>query len=91
VTAAKAAVDLGQNRKGCTPSGTTPPEAICRARTAVPAGRLLPAVRGPFPVESLSQLPEFDFNGLVKSFEDAIRLLGLTVVRNTRTEASTRI
>jgi alkanesulfonate monooxygenase SsuD/methylene tetrahydromethanopterin reductase-like flavin-dependent oxidoreductase (luciferase family) len=41
-----------------------------------PPGGYYPLYEDHFPVESLSQLPEFDFNGLVKSFEDAIRLLG---------------
>ena len=35
-TTAKTAVDLGQNRKGCTPSGTTPPEATCDIAIAFP-------------------------------------------------------
>ena len=35
-TTAKAAVDLGQNREGCTPSGTTPPEATCDIAIAFP-------------------------------------------------------
>jgi hypothetical protein len=35
-TTAKAAVDLGQNRKGCTPSGTTPPAATCDIAIAFP-------------------------------------------------------
>src|SRR3954452_21722735 len=40
-----------------------------------PPGGYYPLYEGHFPVESLSQLPEFDFNGLVGSFENAIRLL----------------
>jgi len=35
-TTAKTALDLGQNRKGCTPSGTTPPEATCDIAIAFP-------------------------------------------------------
>jgi hypothetical protein len=35
-TTAKTAVDLGQNRKGCTPSGTIPPEATCDIAIAFP-------------------------------------------------------
>lgn len=35
-TTAKTATDLGQNRKGCTPSGTTPPEATCDIAVAFP-------------------------------------------------------
>lgn len=41
-----------------------------------PPGGYYPLYEGHFPVESLSQLPEFDFPALVKSFEDAIELLG---------------
>ena len=40
-----------------------------------PPGGFYPLYEDHFPVESLSQLPEFDFDGLVKSFDDAIRLL----------------
>jgi len=40
-----------------------------------PPGGYYPLYEGHFPVESLSQLPEFDFNGLVRSFDNAIRLL----------------
>ena len=35
-TTAKTALDLGQNRKGCTPSGTAPPEATCDIAVAFP-------------------------------------------------------
>ena len=35
-TTAKTATDLGQNRKGCTPSGTTPPQATCDIAVAFP-------------------------------------------------------
>ena len=35
-TTAKTALDLGQNRKGCTPSGTIPPEATCDIAIAFP-------------------------------------------------------
>ena len=35
-TTAKTATDLGQNRKGCTPSGTTLPEATCDIAIAFP-------------------------------------------------------
>ncbi len=31
-----ASLDLGQNRKGCTPSGTIPPEATCDIAIAFP-------------------------------------------------------
>lgn len=41
-----------------------------------PPGGYYPLYEGHFPVESLSQLPEFDFGGLVASFDSAIRLLG---------------
>jgi alkanesulfonate monooxygenase SsuD/methylene tetrahydromethanopterin reductase-like flavin-dependent oxidoreductase (luciferase family) len=40
-----------------------------------PPGGYYPLYEDHFPVESLSQLPEFDFQGLVGSFENAIRLL----------------
>jgi alkanesulfonate monooxygenase SsuD/methylene tetrahydromethanopterin reductase-like flavin-dependent oxidoreductase (luciferase family) len=40
-----------------------------------PPGGYYPLYEDHFPVESLSQLPEFDFNGLVGSFDNAIRLL----------------
>ena len=33
---AKTATDLGQNRKGCTPSVTTPPQATCDIAVAFP-------------------------------------------------------
>ena len=35
-TTAKTALDLGQNRKGCTPAGTTPPETTCDIAIAFP-------------------------------------------------------
>jgi hypothetical protein len=35
-TTAKTVIDLGQNRKGCTPSGTTPPQATCDMAIAFP-------------------------------------------------------
>ena len=35
-TTTKTALDLGQNRKGCTPSGTIPPEATCDIAIAFP-------------------------------------------------------
>jgi alkanesulfonate monooxygenase SsuD/methylene tetrahydromethanopterin reductase-like flavin-dependent oxidoreductase (luciferase family) len=41
-----------------------------------PPGGYFPLYEGHFPVESLSQLPEFDFPGLLRSFSDAIELLG---------------
>jgi hypothetical protein len=41
-----------------------------------PPGGYDPLYEDHFPVESLSQLPEFDFPGLVRSFENAIELLG---------------
>jgi alkanesulfonate monooxygenase SsuD/methylene tetrahydromethanopterin reductase-like flavin-dependent oxidoreductase (luciferase family) len=40
-----------------------------------PPGGYYPLHEGHFPVESLSQLPEFDFPGLVLSFENAVTLL----------------
>ena len=40
-----------------------------------PPGGYYPLYEDHFPVESLSQLPEFDFAGLVGSFDNAIRLL----------------
>jgi len=40
-----------------------------------PPGGFYPLYEDHFPVDSLSQLPEFDFDGLVRSFDDAIRLL----------------
>jgi alkanesulfonate monooxygenase SsuD/methylene tetrahydromethanopterin reductase-like flavin-dependent oxidoreductase (luciferase family) len=40
-----------------------------------PPGGYYPLYEGHFPVQSLSQLPEFDFPALVASFEDAIGLL----------------
>ena len=42
-----------------------------------PPGGYYPLYEGHFPVESLSRLPEFDFDGLVGSFQNAIDLLGL--------------
>ena len=33
---AKTATDLGKNRKGCTPSGTAPPQATCDIAVAFP-------------------------------------------------------
>jgi alkanesulfonate monooxygenase SsuD/methylene tetrahydromethanopterin reductase-like flavin-dependent oxidoreductase (luciferase family) len=41
-----------------------------------PPGVFYPLYEGHFPVESLAQLPEFDYPALVKSFDDAITLLG---------------
>lgn len=41
-----------------------------------PPGGFYPLYEDHFPVESLAQLPEFDFPALVKSFDDAIELLG---------------
>lgn len=41
-----------------------------------PPGGYYPLYEDHFPVESLPQLPEFDFGGLVSSFDNAIRLLG---------------
>jgi alkanesulfonate monooxygenase SsuD/methylene tetrahydromethanopterin reductase-like flavin-dependent oxidoreductase (luciferase family) len=41
-----------------------------------PPGGYYPLYEDHFPVESLSQLPEFDFPALVGSFDSAIRLLG---------------
>ena len=41
-----------------------------------PPGGYYPLYEDHFPVESLSQLPEFDFDGLVGSFQNAIDLLG---------------
>ncbi|RDI74383.1 Luciferase-like monooxygenase [Gaiella occulta] len=41
-----------------------------------PPGGYYPLYEDHFPVESLSQLPEFDFPGLIRSFENAIELLG---------------
>jgi alkanesulfonate monooxygenase SsuD/methylene tetrahydromethanopterin reductase-like flavin-dependent oxidoreductase (luciferase family) len=40
-----------------------------------PPGGFYPLYEDHFPVESLSQLPEFDFPALLRSFDDAIRLL----------------
>jgi alkanesulfonate monooxygenase SsuD/methylene tetrahydromethanopterin reductase-like flavin-dependent oxidoreductase (luciferase family) len=40
-----------------------------------PPGGFYPLYEGHFPVESLSQLPEFDFPAMVGSFETAIELL----------------
>lgn len=41
-----------------------------------PPGGYYPLYEDHFPVESLAQLPEFDFPGLVAGFESAIALLG---------------
>jgi alkanesulfonate monooxygenase SsuD/methylene tetrahydromethanopterin reductase-like flavin-dependent oxidoreductase (luciferase family) len=41
-----------------------------------PPGGYYPLYEDHFPVDSLSQLPEFDFPGLMGSFENAIELLG---------------
>jgi alkanesulfonate monooxygenase SsuD/methylene tetrahydromethanopterin reductase-like flavin-dependent oxidoreductase (luciferase family) len=41
-----------------------------------PPGGYYPLYEDHFPVESLGQLPEFDFGGLIESFESAIALLG---------------
>jgi alkanesulfonate monooxygenase SsuD/methylene tetrahydromethanopterin reductase-like flavin-dependent oxidoreductase (luciferase family) len=41
-----------------------------------PPGGYYPLYEDHFPVESLAQLPEFDFPGLVRSFENAIEMLG---------------
>ena len=41
-----------------------------------PPGGFFPLYEDHFPVESLAQLPEFDFPGLLQSFGDAIELLG---------------
>lgn len=41
-----------------------------------PPGGYYPLYEGHFPVESLSQLPEFDVPGLLGSFENALELLG---------------
>ena len=41
-----------------------------------PPGGYYPLYEGHFPVESLSQLPEFDAPALIGSFENAIDLLG---------------
>ena len=40
-----------------------------------PPGGYYPLYEGHFPVQSLSQLPEFDFPGLVAGFENAVDLL----------------
>ena len=40
-----------------------------------PPGAFYPLYEGHFPVESLSQLPEFDFPALIQSFSDAVDLL----------------
>lgn len=40
-----------------------------------PPGGFYPLYEDHFPVESLSQLPEFDFPGLLRSFDDAVELL----------------
>ena len=40
-----------------------------------PPGGYYPLYEGHFPVESLSQLPEFDFPGLIRSFSDGEELL----------------
>ena len=41
-----------------------------------PPGGYYPLYEDHFPVESLAQLPEFDFPGLIRSFENTIELLG---------------
>jgi alkanesulfonate monooxygenase SsuD/methylene tetrahydromethanopterin reductase-like flavin-dependent oxidoreductase (luciferase family) len=41
-----------------------------------PPGGWYPLYEDHFPVESLSQLPEFDFPALLRSFDDAVELLG---------------
>jgi alkanesulfonate monooxygenase SsuD/methylene tetrahydromethanopterin reductase-like flavin-dependent oxidoreductase (luciferase family) len=41
-----------------------------------PPGGFYPLYENHFPVESLSQLPEFDFPALIQSFSDAVELLG---------------
>jgi alkanesulfonate monooxygenase SsuD/methylene tetrahydromethanopterin reductase-like flavin-dependent oxidoreductase (luciferase family) len=41
-----------------------------------PPGAYYPLYEDHFPVEALSQLPEFDFPALVQSFDNAIELLG---------------
>lgn len=41
-----------------------------------PPGGYYPLYEDHFPVESLSQLPEFDFPALIQSFSDTIELLG---------------
>jgi hypothetical protein len=40
-----------------------------------PPGGYYPLYEGHFPVDSLSQLPEFDFPALIGSFSDAVELL----------------
>jgi alkanesulfonate monooxygenase SsuD/methylene tetrahydromethanopterin reductase-like flavin-dependent oxidoreductase (luciferase family) len=40
-----------------------------------PPGGYYPLYEGHFPVESLAQLPEFDFPALIQSFSDAVELL----------------
>jgi hypothetical protein len=40
-----------------------------------PPGGYYPLYEDHFPVESLSQLPEFDFPALIQSFENAVDLL----------------
>jgi alkanesulfonate monooxygenase SsuD/methylene tetrahydromethanopterin reductase-like flavin-dependent oxidoreductase (luciferase family) len=42
-----------------------------------PPGGYYPLYEKHFPVESLSQLPEFDFPGLIRSFDNAVELLAL--------------
>lgn len=41
-----------------------------------PPGGYFPLYEGHFPVESLAQLPAFDFPALVRTFDDAVELLG---------------
>ncbi len=41
-----------------------------------PPGAFYPLYEGHFPVESLSQLPEFDFPAMIQGFSDAVELLG---------------
>jgi alkanesulfonate monooxygenase SsuD/methylene tetrahydromethanopterin reductase-like flavin-dependent oxidoreductase (luciferase family) len=41
-----------------------------------PPGGYYPLYEDHFPVDALSQLPEFDFPGLIQSFENAVELLG---------------
>ena len=40
-----------------------------------PPGGFYPLYEDHFPLESLSQLPEFDFPALLNSFDDAVELL----------------
>ncbi|HKI92809.1 MAG TPA: hypothetical protein VJ986_10960, partial [Gaiellaceae bacterium] len=41
-----------------------------------PPGGFYPLYEDHFPVESLSQLPEFDFPALIESFSNTVELLG---------------